>query len=829
MWLLSSDGDLFDGKRIWLRPGTQLVLGRTSSKSDPGQHIKFIEHKSVSRRHIKVTTAPVDAGDVSKIHKRTRVRLEDDSKVGTTLNGVKFSKESRTLEEVENSVKLGLYEQTLRIVWQPVTLTFMNLSKKDKGDALAEQKQMLEGTDVRLLVDYVSNETTHVVAKKRNTAIGLQALVQGRRLVGYDWAQALATAASVECRDANGEPESLLQRDFDAHWPSEDDSVPPVSNEPVPREARYLKPNAARSEVFQDYVFVFLTATRFNELLPVITSGGGKALLWEVEIGESRGDDLVSYVKELAGGKKAHSQFRLSQQTGNGGVVIVRLGENDKWSTSFMQGVDQELEQESIIQNEFLDVVLIADASGLRRPSVRNGVTMQRNGMPSPASPPQGASQPAQPMENIEEQRPATQAADDMAQEPAEDRPVERPSEQPSATKKKWNRRVKSRFQGFEDFDPSQFSKPPSASPELSSAPVSQAMDVDPSQSAPVQQTQQSSRKRPAPPQDLEPEEDLMDTILTGQAALKRRKTEAAQRGEKNAFATTFTEADRLATEKAAEQAAKKIKQEQQLDVKAALVERRKTEEERRRKDEDALREQLENTNIEDIEIQVEEMEMPVRERPARRAEVTDGQRSERWDPAWDGRKNFKRFRRQGPRGEGPIPWRQVIVQLEEAQRPRNGIGDEYWLGNSAPSMQSSESKGKSQSKSQSQAVRSGPSQRGGGDDDDDEDENTQFRRRLQRSREEDAESAEQGIMDREAVAGTARDAGWRALAEQSQTFGTESQRQTAGKRPASGGQGGGAAKKARQTRLPTAAGTAREAEQEEEDDGLKFRRRKRV
>ena len=823
MWLLSSDGDFLGGKRIWLRPGTQLGIGRTSNKSKPGQHNLYIEDKSVSRYHLAITVADVAPADTKSIHSRTRVTLKDDSKVGTTLNGGnKFKEDSRTLVKTENAIKLGKWEQTLHIDWQPVTLTFMNFNKKSKGDPLAEQRQLLEGTDVKLITEYASSETTHVVAKKRNTGIGLQALIQQKRLVGYEWVESLAKVVKMDLRDANGEPQCLLQQDFDAHWPSEDHSVPPIGTEPVPRPPEYLKPNPARADVFEDFVFIFLAATRYNDLLPVITSGGGKALLWEVEIGVSHGDELVSYVKEVAG-KKDDSEFRLSQQTGNGGVVVVRSADEDDWTKSFKQSVAEELEQECIKQNEFLDVVLTADASGLRRPVIRNGLVVSHNGMQSPASPQPVADQQDQRMDDVEEtpaREQPTSTVQAAAEEPA---PDEAPS-QPTAMKRNWRNRVKTK-PAFDDFDPSQFTRPLSVSPEPSmrepsQAPSVQAMDVDPSQPAGTQrQTQQSSRKRPAPTQDPEPEEeDLMDTLLTGQAALKRRKTEAARKGEKNSFAKSFTDADRLATEKAAEKAIKKQKAEKQLDVKAALAERRKAEDERRRKDEEALREQLANTNIEDIEVQVEEMDLPVRDRPARRGETAEGH-GDRWDPAWTGRKNFKKFRRQGSQRDGPRA-RQVIVQLEEAvPSTRN---ENYYLEPAEPRSgppgggRYGKGKGKSQSKSQqfqpqqTQTLRSRSQHR------DDQDADTlDFRRRIQRSREEDAEDdvVADTQMEGEGVAGTARDPGLRALAEQSQTLGSESQRRAAGKRPAGAlGVGVGAggpppAKKARQTRLPNGNG----------------------
>ncbi|KAK1057270.1 hypothetical protein LTR33_013686 [Friedmanniomyces endolithicus] len=820
MWLLSSDGDILDGKRHWLRPGSTHLQGRSTGRID-GKKVRYIDDKSVSRQHFIITVGEVEDGDSTKLHKRPTITLQDNSKTGTNLDGERFNKSSRTPEGKTITYRLGHYAQTFSITWQPVVLTMVNLGKKGKGDALEAQKQQFAGTDVKLLTEYVSNETTHVMAKKRNIAVVLQGLVQGRRIVGYDWVEALAAAAKQEGKDAFGDlSESLLELDFDANWPNEEDKSPPTGSEPVPRPADYLKPNPERTEVFTDYVFIFLSQSKYDDLMPVITSGGGKALLWDVSLGESSGDDLVSYVKEVAG-RKDDAQFQLSQQTGRGGVFLVRLGEVDDWTVSFMQSVDKELGQQSIMLNEFLDVILTADASGLRRPVTR----AERSAppaddpvaaLPSPSAPPQD-----QPMDDAVERPQAAEEVHIDAQGAAEEQSPERPAEEPTTAPKKWNRRTitKSRFQGFDDFDTSQFAKAPSASPEPSQAPSVEAMNVDPSQPGQTQQTQHSTRKRPATTLEAEEPEDLYDTLLTGQAALKRRKTEAARKGENSSFAKSFGESDRTTMEKAARSKKKK----QQLDVKAALAERRKAEEERQRKDEQALREQLAGVDLVDLHdlVQIEEMEIPIREHPPpRRAEP--GAPSARWNPAWNGRKNFKKFRPHGQLRDGPRA-RQVIVQLEEVTQTTNGLGAEYWLENNSSVNSAGARSSLGNSKSQSQTTRSGPTQPGASAGEADGEE-LRFRRRLQQSREEDAEEATEMA---DVGAGRARDDGLRALAEQSQTLGTESQRKAAGKRPASGLAGGGGGRPAKKARQTAQGGSAAPLE-DDEDDGLKFRRRRR-
>ncbi|KAK4547147.1 hypothetical protein LTR36_001368 [Oleoguttula mirabilis] len=819
MWTLSCDGELFGGKRLWLRPGTTHLLGRTTGRPQSGERIRYIEHKSVSRKHLIIRVGGVDAGDATRLHKRTSISLEDGSKVGTTLNDERIITTTKTLDgsKREYVIKLGHYEPLFHLVWQPVTLTFTSVGKKGKGDALAAQKQLLQGTDVKLNTEYVSNETTHVVGKKRNQPFALQALLQARWVVTYAWVDALGAAVRRDDADGNGDAKaSALEEDFDGHWPKEEDYIVPAGGEPQPRPDQLMTPKPERAEVFQDFIFIFLTQSQFDSLMPIITTGGGKALLWEVTTGESKVQELAEYVREVAG-EKDNSDFRLSQQTGRGGVVVVRILEkSDEWTKKFLGKAELALDQRSIEQNALLDPILTLDTSGLRQP-LQESQSEMGGSMQAPVSQSRGAPR---------RERSVVGSPEDEAQAQAEQPPAhaqpeqeEQPIGESMTTKRRRRVVYQSRYKDFDDPDPSQYTRRGSPSPEPSfrepsQAPSVQSMNVDePSQSV---RTQQSTRKRPAPvEEEPEEEENIYDSMLPGQAALKRRKTEAARNGDNNSFSKAAIEADRVAIEKASKV---KKRREKQVDIKAELKARRDREEEQRQKDDESLREQMAGIDIKQLRnlAVVEEMEIPVRERPSRQANAAG--RSERWDPAWNGRKNFKKFRPQGQRSDVPRLQR-VIVALEEVPRKGHGIGDEYWLTSTAPS---GKGKSKSQSQSQSQSVRAEPSSEDTGDV-------ARFRRRIQKSREEDAEDADHDEVHPAEIAGHARDPGLEALANgaPSQTLRTESQRKAAGKRPATQ-QGGGPAKKAKQTTLPARNTNVANVEEDDDDDGLKFKRRRR-
>ncbi|KAK5171803.1 uncharacterized protein LTR77_003439 [Saxophila tyrrhenica] len=859
MWVLSCDGDHFGGKRLWLRPGTTHLLGRTTGQAENGERIRHIDHKSVSRKHLTLEVLASPPEDITNIYAKSQLRLKDGSKIGTTINEDKIKGEEKDLSggqsEVEFTIRLGNYEHLFHLVWKPVVLSLTHLGKKSRDGALATQRERFQNADVKLAAEYITNVTTHCIAKKRNTPGNLQALLQGRWLVTESYVDALASAV----KRSGPESEGKLEQDFDSNWPDEMIHIVPVSSEPIAREDEYLKPNAERAEVFQNLIFVFLSQAQYDSLLSVITAGGGKAFLFELDPETTKVEDMVAFISEIAGNKRS-GQFKLSQQPGKGGVIVVRIGDREMAGREIMRALDVALDQRSIEQGELLDVILTLDTSKIKQEvpdasqSLAGRDNASREGSQAPRTSLQasrnhehsrgGGKAPEEPshsapVRETTQHRPERSRGDAMAgnSQPTDEQAQENsratletsPSER-AATARKRNRRIitQSRLKGFDDdFDPSQFSKPASQSPDQSfdQAEPSQAADVqdmdvdEPSQAAP---TQQSSRKRPAPSLKDE-EENMYDRILTGHNTMKRRKLAA---GHDDADTRALAQADR----KDAEQKAKAKKKAKEMDVMAEIQARRKKEDEERRKMEEQTREALDGLDIAAMKnlAVIEEMDVPMRERPARRsaADANTGQ-GDRWDPAWNGRKNFKKFRPQG-QGDGNAPrLPRVIVALEEVPKKAHGIGEEYWLSNST-----AKSKGKSKSQSQSQSQVASQSQRI--DLEDNTGTSRRFQRRLKESRREDQDSV--GAILPDEIAGHARDEALEETANAneaamnstpSQTFGTESQRRAAGKRPATE-QSGPPAKKARQSQRAPSTRQTITIDDDDDDDALKFRRRRR-
>jgi hypothetical protein len=78
--------------------------------------------------------------------------------------------------------------------------------------------------------------------------------------------------------------------------------------------------------------------------------------------------EFVEYIKNVAG-EKSHNGFMTTNDRSRVVVVRFRLKKGlEEWGSTFMRETDVALGQQSIEQNEFLDAILISDASVLRRP-----------------------------------------------------------------------------------------------------------------------------------------------------------------------------------------------------------------------------------------------------------------------------------------------------------------------------------------------------------------------------------------------------------------------------------------------------------------------------
>ncbi|EFX02426.1 DNA damage response protein [Grosmannia clavigera kw1407] len=645
MWLLDNVGHTFQGRRLWLRPGKRYLFGRT--KAEPGQLV--ISDKTISRKHLTIEVGRVTEGDGTNRESRSVITIEDlNTKIGTVVNGTQIRGQRLVLSQVSNEVKMGHMADLFRITWHPVVLSFSLTTKELRADPWALLREQLEQLDIKYIAEYDIARTTHVVAKKRNTSKGLQALINGKYIVMESFLSAIEAAAGS----------SALEQDFDGSWPDALEFLPPRGDEPSDRPVSTYNPDERRKDIFDGYTFIFYDQKQYDNLFPPISNGKGKALLAEVIPGETQVDNFICYVKRIAGDQSL-GEF---EDGGEGkGVVVVRYlpakGDHVEWFGRFGNAVSLRLDHRLIDQREFLDAILAVEPGMLRRS------LQEDSGTPIVIS----------------------GSADESTQMSAGTAPVADmtvPAVALPTRRGRARRGLTSRFKGFDaDLD---VENDPNAFPLAAESMQASEEGMFMSQTSAFQEPEPSvARKRPVAAV-AEEGEDIMGDIAPTAAAVKRRRiaagiepvpprqcleSEAADEGgTANGEGPAGSNKDGRGKGKKAED-------------NAILNQARKNREaaEKRAAEERERLAQIQSDGIDAEEIRrltiVEEISVrgPTGLR-TREQDVADG----RWDPHWNGRRNFKKFRKQGDAAGRPI--QRVIVGLEAVKTKEYGIGDDYWL-----------------------------------------------------------------------------------------------------------------------------------------------------
>ncbi|KAJ5041658.1 uncharacterized protein L3040_005234 [Drepanopeziza brunnea f. sp. 'multigermtubi'] len=682
MWILDCDGDVFGGRRLWLRPGKSFMFGRTKSK-DATDHAEFaLGNKTISRQHLLVKVDPIQPIDCARGDFRSKLTLiegcgaiengvEKGTKIGTLLNGEQIRAKTVVLDRDENVLKLGRFEVAFRLTWVPFTFTFSFSTAELKTIPYPSLRERLAPLDIRVLDHFERGYVTHVVAKKRNTSKGLQALVNGKYIVHNDsFLQALVAAATSSTPDGP----APLEEDFDNNLPDPLNYLPARGAEQTQQSAEAYAPDPARKDMFEGYTFVFYNKQQFDQLLAPITEGRGKALLRQAIPHETTVDEFVKYVKQVAG-EKGLGEFEDGSE--GKGVVVVRFnakkGDNPEWYADFGQQVSLRLDHRLIEQSDFLDAILGKDASVLRRPLLDepSGVT---------ASPPTAASVGS----------PQTLQNSAPAPTPVETAPPEPP--------KRGRRRAgRAKFNGFED----DFTGPISSSmvePDPEPIPVneplpeeivysqslfvSQNPDQEISQ-APEPEVRTSQKRRVS--QVLEEEEEE-EEIAPVAAALKRRRlaTEADRRRKGELTPPPAPPPPKAATpspvakkEPATKGKSKRIKKEEKVDIIEVARQKRELAEAEAKAERESIQPQDSNIDIKNVQNLTLFGEMPLRTKPAPKRTVRADE-SENWENRWTHLKNFKKFRRR-PGDDSARGFDKVIVPLEVVKTKDFGLGDGYW------------------------------------------------------------------------------------------------------------------------------------------------------
>ncbi|KAK4124261.1 hypothetical protein N657DRAFT_671280 [Parathielavia appendiculata] len=696
MWLLESE--LFEDRKLWLRPGKTYLFGRTVAES--GQ--LAIDHKTISRKHITIQVEDVPEGGGRNLRSRSTITIKDlDSKKGTLLNGVQIRGQKKTLTEDVNELKLGLCPQPFRIRWHPIVLSFSFTAKELSADPWTRLRDSLEHLDIKYSAEY-ERETTHVVSRKRNTSKGLQALVNGKYIVTDSFISAIADAAEIP-EDAEG-ASSALEEDFKAAWPNPIEHLPPRGEEPSDRPPEAYSPDGRRAEVFDGYMFVFYERKQYETLCPVISAGKGKALFREVIPGETDVDEFIRYVKGVAGEKGLRS---FEDGSEGKGVVVVRYipkTEDFEWFAKFLTSFAQRLDHRPIDQREFLEAILACDASMLCRP-LEEASQFDAAGSGDRMDLDQPAPQPQ------EQQEPAAE------QESA-----------PAPRRARGRRAGRSRFKGF-DFDDAEEPLEESASvqpaePSQVAAASQDSLFVSQHREASIpsegdardaRHTRRTQRKRALSPLPEQDRSTLMDHIAPTAAAVKRRRMESGQepvppplepepepQPNEDEGMVAESPVEKPKKGKGAKSKGKAIKQDDDI-LELARLQREEAEAQaaaKRRELEELPDDGIDYAAIRALHI-IEECEVhfpdPGANSRNRDRDIADG----RWDPRWNGRKNFKQFRKQGEAQGRPAP--RIIIELEEVKPKEYGIGDDYWLEDEESGRRKRDSQARRDSQTQTQ------------------------------------------------------------------------------------------------------------------------------
>ncbi|KAI1961428.1 hypothetical protein LOZ58_003282 [Ophidiomyces ophidiicola] len=613
MWILSSDGDFLQGKRVWLKPGKRYLFGRVS----PNGAGHVIKSTTISRHHLVIEVGRVQQGDGAHIHAKSKLIVADqDTKCGSVVDGENIKGKTKELSaRDEYSIFLGRYPHALKIKWCPVVLTF-SFSELDEisEDPLANAQSRLEDLDIKTVSAYVVGKTTHVVQKGRDTTKGLQAIINGKYIVDPSYIELLlyaATSAELEAEESL----SPLELDFDAAWPDPATRLPPQGSEKTKLPDSAYEPRQDRLNVFEGYTFVLFDETTFEGLQDPISNGHGKALLCEFESGKTKAQDIVDYVAK-ASSNKAFSH----NMDGNGGVLLVQpqRRSNLKWIQNFETEVSGLIGQQFVNRDDFLDAVLRSDASGLYKPYQL-----------APAPPADQSRDP--PMST-------TSAASINATPRADSQMLSRPAKRP---------RTQTYVPKFKDFDDGfDMESIPAHIPDQDETLEGLSQDTCP-------HGDQTSH-------EIVYEDDGVSELLPGASAMKQHFN------SRNRRKTPLPTEPQRRAKKPKIDIIEAARQHREAEDRAAMA-RREEEEAANIVDGMDLSKIQHLAIIEDMEIRKSSTDML----------SLDGN-SGRWDEKWNGRKNFKRFRRKG---EGGVQHRvqPIIVPLEEARRKDFGIGDDYW------------------------------------------------------------------------------------------------------------------------------------------------------
>ncbi|BFZ63138.1 hypothetical protein YB2330_004258 [Saitoella coloradoensis] len=263
VWVLEgTDGGHFAGKLLWLQPGKTFRLGRPSATN---QVDIPVEHKTVSKAHLEITIAVSNEGDVSQPFKRSEITVTDlNSKFGTRLDDSEITGRTVKLEGRRHVLHIGKCYENLRMRWIPIVFCPSGL----KSPETKVLQQRLQPYDIKVTKEY-NAETTHILTAKRNTGKVLRALIDGKYVVSPTYIDVILESISSMAVDFNL-PNPLNYLPSAAE---ELDSLFSPDN---------FAPQPERRSVFHNSTFIFCDKRQHGLLSEAIEAGQGRSLFYDL-------------------------------------------------------------------------------------------------------------------------------------------------------------------------------------------------------------------------------------------------------------------------------------------------------------------------------------------------------------------------------------------------------------------------------------------------------------------------------------------------------------------------------------------------------------------
>lgn len=269
MWLLIKDverrkSSLSENNGLVLTTGVH-VVGRKDCR------VLIHDDASISRKH-SVITVQHDQANLGDPCQMSQVFLEDFSKYGTFINGIRIT--GTVNVKSGDELLFGKNNSLYRLQYIPLVVVTSCLDEKKKN-TLKSHVLQLGG---HMINDWRANTVTHLVMDGLTFTIKvIHALAECCPIVTPSYFDDIINST-------NAGPAPL---------PVESSYLPPLKEETISSQGASFLPREARKSLFHGKTFIFISKKQYKRLQNAVGSSGGIVLLRDVPGSESD-DGLVS-------------------------------------------------------------------------------------------------------------------------------------------------------------------------------------------------------------------------------------------------------------------------------------------------------------------------------------------------------------------------------------------------------------------------------------------------------------------------------------------------------------------------------------------------------